>query len=142
MYVCMYVMYVCTMYVSIYVCTYVHIIYLSIYLSIWFINFRFKKSDERGPYITAMKDLLPLMYNRMIVVLPNQSEPSVCLQRWMLKIFYCSMHVRSLLLHCWDNLYGDSIYSDSFHRDSLYGDGNIFYIIMFSTQCNILYNNI
>lgn len=55
-------------------------------------KYKFKKSDERGPYITAMKDLLPLMYNRMIVVLPNQSEPSVCLQRWMLKIFYCSMH--------------------------------------------------
>ena len=40
-----------------------------------------------------MKSLLPLLYNRMIVVLPHPTEFYVMIQYWILKIFYCTVHV-------------------------------------------------
>lgn len=40
-----------------------------------------------------MKSLLPLLYNRMIVVLPHPTEFYVMIQHWILKIFYCTVHV-------------------------------------------------
>ena len=59
---------------------------------------RFRKTEEKPEYITAMKQLFPVFYNIMIAILPNQSEPSVCLQRWILKIFYCTIHVSMQLV--------------------------------------------
>ena len=44
-------------------------------------------------YIRAMQQLLPVLYTRMIEILPNQSELSVSLQHWMLKIFFATMQV-------------------------------------------------
>ena len=40
-----------------------------------------------------MKSLLPLLYNRMIGVLPHPTEFYVMIQHWILKIFYCTVHV-------------------------------------------------
>ena len=40
-----------------------------------------------------MKSLLPLLYNRMINVLPHPTEFYVMIQHWILKIFYCTVHV-------------------------------------------------
>ena len=56
---------------------------------------RFRKNDEKVPYINPMKQVFPIFYNIIIGILPNHSEPSVCLQHWILKIFYCTMHVRT-----------------------------------------------
>ena len=56
---------------------------------------RFKKSEERVEYITAMKTLLPLLYQRMMAVLPDHSLPAVTLQHHILKIFYATMQVGS-----------------------------------------------
>ena len=54
---------------------------------------RFKKAGERTEYIEAMKTLLPLIYQRMMAILPDASLPSVTLQHQMLKIFYATMQV-------------------------------------------------
>ncbi len=55
--------------------------------------FRFKKSEERVEYIHAMKTLLPLLYQRVMAILPDSSLPSVTLQHHVLKIFYATMQV-------------------------------------------------
>ena len=54
---------------------------------------RFKKAEERVEYIVAMKTLLPMIYQRMMGILPDTSLPSVNLQHHMLKIFYATMQV-------------------------------------------------
>ena len=40
-----------------------------------------------------MKTLLPLLYQRMMTVLPDHSLPAVTLQHHILKIFYATMQV-------------------------------------------------
>lgn len=57
--------------------------------------YRYKKVEEKAHYITAMKTILPVLYNRMLAILPHQTEFYVTLQHWMLKIFYCTVHVLS-----------------------------------------------
>ncbi len=52
---------------------------------------RFKKAEERTEYVAAMKTLLPLLYERMMGILADQSIPSVMLQHIILKIFYATM---------------------------------------------------
>ena len=56
--------------------------------------FRYKKIEDKAHYISAMEQILPLLYTRMIAILPHQTEFYVTLQHWILKIFYCTMHVR------------------------------------------------
>jgi hypothetical protein len=55
-------------------------------------KYKFKKIDEKVPYIKAMKTMLQLLYNRMISILPHQTEFYVTLQHWILKILYCTIH--------------------------------------------------
>ena len=54
---------------------------------------RFKKAEDRKEYIEAMKTLLPLIYQRLMAILPDPSLPSVTLQHHILKIFYATMQV-------------------------------------------------
>ena len=58
-----------------------------------FLSSRFKKSEDRVEYIQAMKTLLPLLYQRVMEILPDASLPSVTLQHHILKIFYATMQV-------------------------------------------------
>lgn len=74
---------------------------------IWFINlhcfeifflnkcliFRYKKREERAPLNEAMNLLLPMMYNLMVRLLPDESEQSVLLQKQVLKVFYSLIQV-------------------------------------------------
>ncbi|XP_076310776.1 importin-7 msk isoform X2 [Tachypleus tridentatus] len=50
-------------------------------------NFEYKKPEERVPLNEAMNLLLPMMYQRIVQLLPDQSETSVLLQKQILKIF-------------------------------------------------------
>ena len=50
--------------------------------------FRYKKPEERGALNEAMKHLLPLIHQRCIQLLPDQSELSVLIQKQILKCFY------------------------------------------------------
>ena len=43
---------------------------------------------------TAMKAMLPLLYQRIMQMLPDPSELSVLLQKQILKIFYAFTQVR------------------------------------------------
>lgn len=51
-------------------------------------NYEYKKPEERGPLDKAMTTLLPLMYQRVVQLLPDASEPSILLQKLILKIFH------------------------------------------------------
>ena len=43
-----------------------------------------------------MKSLLPLIYERLVAILPDPSLPSVNLQHQILKIFYATMQVNDI----------------------------------------------
>ncbi|PIK52316.1 putative importin-7 isoform X2 [Apostichopus japonicus] len=51
-------------------------------------NYEYKKPEEREPLDKAMTVLLPLMYQRIFQLLPDASEPSVLLQKLILKCFH------------------------------------------------------
>ncbi|XP_030844944.1 importin-7 isoform X2 [Strongylocentrotus purpuratus] len=51
-------------------------------------NYEFKQPEDRGPLKEAMKCILPWMSQRCGQCLPDASEPSVLLQKLILKIFY------------------------------------------------------
>nr|XP_054761682.1 importin-7-like [Lytechinus pictus] len=51
-------------------------------------NYEFKQPEDRGPLKEAMKCILPWMSQRCAQCLPDASEPSVLLQKLILKIFY------------------------------------------------------
>lgn len=51
-------------------------------------NYEYKKPEERGPLDKAMAVLLPLMYQRIYQLLPDATEPSVLLQKLILKCFH------------------------------------------------------
>lgn len=51
-------------------------------------NYEFKQPEDRGPLKDAMKVILPWMSQRCGQCLPDASEPSVLLQKLILKIFY------------------------------------------------------
>ena len=55
--------------------------------------YRFKKEEERVPYITAMATFLPLLYSRMTQIIADHSLLSVTLQHHILKIFHATMQV-------------------------------------------------
>ncbi|KAK2188208.1 hypothetical protein NP493_140g03054 [Ridgeia piscesae] len=50
-------------------------------------NFEYKKPEERGTLNQAMQVLLPLVHQRCVQLLPDESEMSVLLQKQILKIF-------------------------------------------------------
>jgi hypothetical protein len=54
-------------------------------------KYKFKKPQERVPYITAMASFLPLLYSRMTLICDDQSVISVGLQHHILKIFFATM---------------------------------------------------
>ncbi|XP_013398069.1 importin-7 [Lingula anatina] len=51
-------------------------------------TYEYKKSDERVPLTQAMHVLLPLIYQRCLQLLPDQSELSVLIQKQILKCFH------------------------------------------------------
>ncbi|KAG1666608.1 Importin-7 [Nymphon striatum] len=51
-------------------------------------HYEFKEHSKRIPLNEALKLLLPLTYQRLVELLPNQSEQSVVLQKQILKIFH------------------------------------------------------
>lgn len=50
--------------------------------------YRYKKPDDRAPLNEAMHLLLPMIYQRCVQLLPDNSEVSVLLQKQILKIFF------------------------------------------------------
>lgn len=54
---------------------------------------RYKKREDRVPLNEAMHLLLPMTYNLMLRLLPDQSEQSVLLQKQVLKVFYSLIQV-------------------------------------------------
>lgn len=54
---------------------------------------RFKKPKEREPLCEAMKIVLPILYERMVHLLTDQSQESTYLQKMILKIFYVLVQV-------------------------------------------------
>lgn len=54
---------------------------------------RYKKREERVPLNEAMHLLLPMTYNLMLGLMPDQSEKSVLLQKQVLKVFYSLIQV-------------------------------------------------
>ncbi|XP_026473406.1 importin-7 [Ctenocephalides felis] len=50
--------------------------------------FEYKKIEERQPLTEAMNLLLPMLYNIIVRLLPDQSEQSVLLQKQILKIYF------------------------------------------------------
>lgn len=72
------------------------------------LNFRFKEHKQREPLNEALKLLLPLAYERMVEILPNESEESVLLQKQIMKIvfsyveyFLCLDIVSKVVFHQW-----------------------------------------
>jgi len=51
-------------------------------------NFEYKKPEERGTLNEAMRVLLPLIHQRCMQLLPDQTEASVLIQKQILKCFY------------------------------------------------------
>ncbi|CAI5763392.1 importin-7 isoform X1 [Podarcis lilfordi] len=51
-------------------------------------NYEYKKPEERTPLIAAMQHFLPVLKDRFIQLLPDQSDQSVLIQKQIFKIFY------------------------------------------------------
>ncbi|XP_014206399.1 importin-7 [Copidosoma floridanum] len=51
-------------------------------------NYEYKKAEDRGPLHEAMNLLLPMIYQLILRLLPDDSEQSVLLQKQILKIFF------------------------------------------------------
>lgn len=51
-------------------------------------NYEYKKPEERGPLNEAMHMLLPMIYQRCVQLLPDQTEYAVLLQKQILKIYF------------------------------------------------------
>ena len=54
---------------------------------------RYKKPEERLSLNQAMQHLLPLIHQRCVQLLPDQSEASVVIQKQILKVFYALIQV-------------------------------------------------
>ena len=50
--------------------------------------YEYKKASERGPLTEAMRVLLPVLYQRMLTLMPNAAAEAVFLQKLLLKILY------------------------------------------------------
>lgn len=51
-------------------------------------NFEYKPAADRGPLDEAMQLLLPMLYDKMVSLLPDDSNDSLLLQKQILKILY------------------------------------------------------
>ncbi|KAJ2954128.1 hypothetical protein O0L34_g2350 [Tuta absoluta] len=51
-------------------------------------NYEYHQAEKRVPLIEAMNLLLPMMYNLMVTIQPDQSVESVLIQKQILKCFY------------------------------------------------------
>ena len=51
-------------------------------------NYEYKTGDDRAPLGQVMKILLPILYQRIMDVLPDESNDSLLIQRQILKIMY------------------------------------------------------
>ncbi|XP_077868643.1 importin-7 isoform X2 [Saccoglossus kowalevskii] len=51
-------------------------------------NYEYRKPEERAPLHAAMQLILPLIHQRCQQLLPDASEPSVLMQKQILKIFF------------------------------------------------------
>lgn len=60
-------------------------------------NYEYKKADERTPLNEAMHMLLPMLYQLMVNLMNDPSEPSVLLQKQILKIYHALTQVRFLV---------------------------------------------
>lgn len=54
---------------------------------------RYKRPDERKILDDAMAIILPVVYQRLISLMPDESEYSVLLQKQILKVFYAFIQV-------------------------------------------------
>jgi hypothetical protein len=66
--------------------------------------YRYKKPEERGTLNQAMVVILPLVHQRCMQLVQDQSEQSVALQKQILKCFFALIQVclflKSLLVLC------------------------------------------
>uniref|UniRef100_A0A915DG54 Importin N-terminal domain-containing protein n=1 Tax=Ditylenchus dipsaci TaxID=166011 RepID=A0A915DG54_9BILA len=51
--------------------------------------FEYKNHKEKVPLVESMKQILPLLKQRMVLLIPDNSQASCLLQNIILKIFYC-----------------------------------------------------
>ncbi|ERE77242.1 importin-7-like protein [Cricetulus griseus] len=51
-------------------------------------NYEYKKPEERSPLVAAMQHFLPVLKDRFIQLLSDQSDQSVLIQKQIFKIFY------------------------------------------------------
>ncbi|KAL2806508.1 importin-7 [Daubentonia madagascariensis] len=51
-------------------------------------NYEYKKPEERSPLVAAMQHFLPILKDRFIQLLSDQSDQSVLIQKQIFKIFY------------------------------------------------------
>lgn len=58
--------------------------------------FEYKRQSDKKPFIQAMLQILPILYNMFIHLLPITSIESCMFQKLILKIFYCLVQVGSL----------------------------------------------
>ncbi|KAF6103793.1 importin 7 [Phyllostomus discolor] len=56
-------------------------------------NYEYKKPEERSPLVAAMQHFLPVLKDRFIQLLPDQSDQSVLIQKQIFKIFYALVQV-------------------------------------------------
>lgn len=54
---------------------------------------RYKKPEERSPLVAAMQHFLPVLKDRFIQLLSDQSDQSVLIQKQIFKIFYALVQV-------------------------------------------------
>ena len=60
------------------------------------LSVRFKKPDERQVLHRIMQVLLPQLYSRFTMVIEDGSQPSVEIQKQILKIFFALIQVSDL----------------------------------------------
>lgn len=58
--------------------------------------FEYKRQTDKGPFIQAMQQILPILYNLFNQLLPLPNQESCLLQKLILKIFYCLVQVKNL----------------------------------------------
>ena len=66
-------------------------------LKIFPIKIRFKKPDERQVLHSIMQVLLPQLYARFTSIVEDASQPSVEIQKQILKIFFALIQVSNFL---------------------------------------------
>lgn len=55
--------------------------------------YEYKRQTEKTPFFQLMNQLLPLLYARFCNIIDDFSQESNLLQKLMLKIFFCYIHV-------------------------------------------------